>query len=176
MAKKRGRKRFTRYLRGNIDQSFDLTTLAAADVVRSINNDTVNERTWLSSVVIGWSMKDLTITPDAGPIMVGVAHSDYTDAEVEAWIEETIGSWDEGALADQEVARRKIRRVGIFEAAGQALATQVLNDGKPIRTKCGWMLLQGQTVSYWAYNMGTAAIATTVPDVHVQGHANLWPR
>jgi len=27
----------------------------------------------------------------------------------------------------------------------------------------------------WAYNAGSNALATTVPNVSVDGHANLWP-
>ncbi len=175
---KRGRgkrRKFQRYLRGNIDLTWSLGALAGADVITQAVQDAVEERAYLSSIKATYSMKDLTITPDAGPLHMGVMHSDYTDAECEEWIELATG-WAEGDLQSREVANRKIRRIGSFEASGQALATQVLNDGKPITTKCGWVLTTGQNVRFWVYNSGTASLATTTPDVTVQGHANLWPR
>ncbi len=174
MARKPVRK-FQRYLRGNIDLTFSLGSLAGADVLTSAVQDAVEERAWLSSVHASYTMKDLTITPDAGPLHMGVCHSDYSDAEVEEWIELTTG-WAEGDLVAREIAKRKIRRIGSFEASGQALATQGIQDGRMITTKLGWMLTTGQNIRFWVYNSGTAALATTAPDVTVQGHANLWPR
>ncbi len=171
----RGKRKFTRYLRGNIDLTFSLGALAGADVITQAVQDAVEEKAWLSSIKATYTMKDLTITADAGPLHMGVCHSDYSDAEVEEWIELTTG-WAEGNLQSREVANRKIRRIGSFEASGQALATQVLNDGRPINTKCGWSLTTGQNVRFWVYNSGSAALATTTPDVSIQGHANLWPR
>jgi len=40
----------------------------------------------------------------------------------------------------------------------------------------GWILTTGNGVDFWAYNMGDAAVVTTVPQVSINGHANLWPR
>lgn len=171
----RGRRKFTRYIRGNIDLTFSLGALAGADVITQAVQDSVEERAYISSVRATYTLKDLTITADAGPLHMGVCHSDYSDAEVEEWLELTTG-WAEGDLVSREIAKRKIRRIGSFVAAGQALATQALNDGRPITTKCGWVLTTGQAIRFWVYNSGTAALATTVPDVTVQGHANLWPR
>ncbi len=169
------RRRFSKYIRGNIDLTFSLGALAGSDVITQAVQDAVEEKAWVSSVVGTYTMKDLTVTPDAGPLHMGVCHSDYSDAEVEEWIELTTG-WAQGDLVSREIAKRKIRRIGSFEAAGQALAVQALNDGRPITTKCGWMLTTGQNVRFWVYNSGSAALATTTPDVTVQGHANLWPR
>lgn len=120
-------------------------------------------------------MSDFTIGAGIGPFLVGIAHSDYTAAEVEAWIEQT-QSWNEGDLIGQEIAKRKIRIVGTFHNFGDAATTFTLNDGKPIATKLGWILIQSQQLSLWAYNLGTAAVATTVPTVNVQGHVNLFPQ
>ncbi len=169
-----GRRKMGRYIRGSVDENLLLTTLAAKTAVSAVFDETVNERSLISSLVATWSLGDFTLGSDIGPVMVGVAHSDYTDAEIEAFIEAT-GSWDEGDKIQQEVSRRKVRRVGIFPSA-PGPADLVLNDGKPIKTKLNWILNQGQTLRVWAYNMGASPIATTVPDVGVQGHANLWPR
>jgi len=175
MAKRKGRRPFRRYLRGNIQEDLDLGTLAAQTPVSALFDETVQERTLVSSIDVLWSMTDWTITTDAGPIIVGVAHSDYTDAEIEAYIENT-GSWDEGdKVQSREIAKRLIRHVGVFDVAiTNEIST--LNDGKPIKTKLNWILTQGQTLRVWAYNQGQAAVATTTANVHLQGVAHLWPR
>ncbi len=165
-----------RYIRGNVDENLGLGTLGAGTAVSVSFDETVNERTLVSSLVASWSLSNWTPINDVGPIVVGVAHSDYTDAEIQAYLDNT-GSWNEGdKIQQREVGRRLIRRVGQFEIPDDAQSAVVLNDGKPIKTKLNWILLQGQTLRYWAMNQGTAAIATTNPDVRLQGHANLWPR
>ena len=175
MAKKPKRK-FRKYLRGQVDEDLSLGTLAARTMISAIFGNTVNERTFVSSVKASWSLTDYTIGGNIGPILVGIAHSDYSTAEVEAFIENT-GSWNEGDQISQEIGRRKIRIVGTFMTdLTDRAAAFVLNDGKPITTKCGWILLQGQSLRLWAFNLGSAAVATTDPNVHLEGHANLWPR
>ncbi len=178
MAKGRKRRSMGRYIRGNVDESLTLTTLQPRDVASIDFDETVNERTLVSSLVAAYSLDDLTEGAGIGPIMVGVAHNDYTTAEVEEFIENT-GSWDEGDLVSQEVGKRKIRVIGIFETAASVatgLGAATLNDGKAIKTKLNWILNQGQTLRLWAYNLGTAAVATTVPEISCQGHVNLFPK
>jgi len=178
MARKgKGRGRRKRYLKGAVDENLLLTTLGPKDVVSQIFGSVVNERTLVSSLVGTWSLSDFTSGDDIGPVLVGVAHSDYTAAEIEEFIE-IADSWNEGNLVAQETARRKIRKIGIFEDqdAGSATADSVLNDGKPITTKLNWIMLQAQSLQIWAYNLGDGAIATTIPEVNLQGHANLWPQ
>ncbi len=164
-----------RYIRGNVDEKMALTTLAARTLVSNVYAESVEERTYISSQVVTHSLSDLTLGTGIGPIMVGVAHSDYSAAEIEEFIENT-GSWSEGDLVQsKEVGARRIRIIGIFRME-QGVMDAVLNNGKPIRTKLGWILTTGQTLDQWAYNLGSAPIATTVPQYNVEGHANLWPR
>ncbi len=173
---KRGRgRKFRKYLRGSVDESLALTTLAAKTVAEQVFGDTVNERTFVSSVVLRWSLTAFTKSTGDGPIMCGISHSDYSAAEIEAWIENA-DSWDEGNLVQQEIAKRKIRMVGVFENPIDEADSVVLNYGKSIRTKCGWILNQGQSLNLWGYNMGTSPLATTAPVLQAFGHANLWPR
>jgi len=142
--------------------------------VKNAVDDTLTEKAWLSSVKATWSLQNATPGAGIGPILVGVAHSDYTLTEIEEWIE-NLQSWEEGDKRQQEVARRKIRRVGILGTGANLADMITLNDGKPVHTKCGWQLATGQTVALWYYNAGTAAFATTTPTVATEGHANLWP-
>lgn len=164
-----------RYIKGTVDEELGLGSLAATTLQGTSFDDAVTERTYISSLVATWTMKNFTVVENAGPILVGVCHSDYTDAEIEEVIESTT-TWEEADMIGQELAQRKIRRIGIFPGPTLNLATQVLNDGKPIRTKLGWILNTGQTLRVWAYNMGGVALASTTPEIFVQGHVNLWPR
>ncbi len=176
MAKhKGGRKPFRRFLKGVADERTLLTTLAARTLFGAVFDDAVTERTYASSIVATYTMDNWTPIVEAGPIMVGVAHSDYTDAEVEAVIE-NLGSWEEGSLVEQEIAKRKVRVIGIFDTPEGIEDTIPLNEGRPIKTKLGWILLGGQTLRLWGYNLGQAAVATTVPNVYCQGYVNLWPQ
>ncbi len=160
------------YLDGNIDQDLGLATLAAKTGILTATN-TVSEKRRVSSVRCTYALTDWTVNANSGPIMILVAHSDYTLAEVEEWIERS-GSWSMSDLVADEVRRRKIKRIGIFRIPPTAHGA-VLNDGKPIRTKLNWTLITGQGLNFVGYNLGTAALTTTSPNVNIQGKANLWP-
>lgn len=166
---------FTNYLRGSVDESLSLGTLAPLVVIGDNFDEVVEGRTRLSSIVAVYSLSNATPGAAIGPVLVGLAHSDYTDAEIEQWIE-TTGSWSRGDMVQtKEIAQRRIRKVGVFSSwVDGASAIVVLNDGKPIKTKLNWQLEEGQTAKLWAYNMGGVAFATTDPVVKAQGHANLW--
>lgn len=173
---KRRRRRMGKYIRGQVDENLPIGTLAARTLSVAGFDESVTERTFVSSMVASWSLSDWTTGQNIGPLLVGVAHGDYTAAEIEEVIENT-GSWNEGNLVSQEIGKRKVRIVGTFRSANtDGSGTAVLNEGRPITTKLGWILLTGQTLDLWAYNLGSAAFATTDPDLHVEGHANLWPR
>ncbi len=164
----RGRKKFRRYLRGQVVLGQALGALATGSGIRIIPPDTVEESTWCSSVRCTYAISDWTDGADEGPLIFGIAHSDYSLPEVEEWIENT-QSWSIGALPEQEIARRKIRRVGELGDNGE------LNDGKPVTTKCGWMLHSGDNIIWWVWNTGAQSL-TTGADFTVNGHANLWPQ
>lgn len=175
MAKHRRRRKFRRYIRGNIELNIDIGTLAAKTLAAQVNGSVVEEKTFLSSVVARYNLSQVTPLAGVGPLVFGLAHSDYSAAEIEAFLEQT-GSWTEGDKISQEVARRKIKIVGQFEKTDSSAITTVnYNEGKPIRTKLGWVLTTGQTFDLWIYNMGEVAYASTDPDLTMIGHANLFP-
>ncbi len=173
--KPKSRRRRGRYLKGSVDEQLDLSTLAPATLISVDFDEAVNERTLISSIVYDASMKGFTPATDVGPIMVGVAHGDYSDPEIEAVIE-NLGSWNEGNKISQEISKRLVRILGIFPSPSSALDSVNLNDGLTKKAKLNWILLQGQSLTYWAYNLGQAAVATTDPRLQLSGHANLWPR
>ncbi len=175
MAKPKRRRRMGRYIRGNVDEKLSLTTLAAATAVSEIFDQVVNERTLVSSIVASYSMLNMTPAAADGPILVGVCHSDYTDTEIGEFVTAT-GGWDEGNKIAQEQMSRKIRRIGTFQNPPDVTTPAVLNDGRQIKTKLNWILLQGQSLRLWAFNTGSSALDTTVPVVHANGHVNLFPK
>ncbi len=150
-----------------IVEALPLLTLANLDVLGENFPDTVDRPTFVISSDLLMSIGGLT--PGEGPIVVGVAHVDYTDAEIEEWIENQ-GSWGTSDLVGQEIARRKIREVGQF--SGET-ADEVLNDGKPVHTKLRFMLNAGSTLKYWAYNR-SGAVLTTGSSVFIEG--TVWAR
>ncbi len=177
MARHKNRKggKFRRYLKGIVDEQLSIGTLAGRTMAKADFDDTVVSRTLVSSVEAIYALSDVTLGENIGPLMVGLAHSDYSFGEIEQVIE-NLGSWDEGSLPEQEISKRKVRIIGIFQRFATVTgAIYTLNDGKPIKVKLNWMLLPGQTLSLWAYNLGSAAYASTVPELDCQGHANLWP-
>lgn len=163
------------YIKGNIDLNYALGTLAPADVLVQAVQDSVTERARVTSIVCSYALSDFTPTANAGPLIQGVAHSDYSDAEIEEWIELSTG-WDVGDRVSREISSRLIRRIGTFPAPVTAGDDTVLADGRPIKTKLNWMLETGQNLKFWTYNTGSAALATTDPNVSVAGHANLFTR
>ncbi|MFQ0997901.1 hypothetical protein [Gilliamella sp. CG33] len=174
-ARPRRRRRMGRYIRGNIDLDLSLGTLASKTAVLDAT-EVVTEKALVSSIVATYSLSNMTAAADVGPIEVGVAHSDYSLAEIEGYLERTV-SWSEGDLISKEISSRKVRRVGVFDfPSPSGSGSYSLNDGKAIKTKLNWILTTGQGLNFWYYNQGTQALATTDPNGNIVGHANIWPR
>ncbi len=162
------------YLKGNVNEQLSLGTLAAKTLISAIFDEVAVEKTLVSSIVGTYAINDLTEASGDGPILVGIAHSDYTASEIEAVIEAT-GSWDPGDKIQNEIGKRLVRKIGVFDVEATGLTvTDVLNDGKPIKTKLNWSLTTGKSLQLWAYNMGTSPLGSTDPTVTVEGHCNLW--
>ncbi len=174
-AKPRRRRAMGTYIRGNINLDLTLGTLAAKTAVLSAFQDTVVNRTFVSSIVATITLSGATPADNVGPVLFGYAHSDYTGAEIEEFLE-NITNWDAGDKVSQEISSRLIRKVGSLEIPGVAGASAVFNEGRVTKTKLNWMIQAGQTIDFWCYNLGTSAFATTDPNVNCAGHANLWPR
>ncbi len=179
MAKKRGpnRPKFrgSNYFAARIDVLIDLATLAAQTGVRVLTADAVDEKSLVSSIECTYALTDETPTADAGPIDMYVHHPDYTLAEVEAFIENTL-SWSRNDMVAQEIANRRIRLIGTFpdSASGVVASAVTLQNGRKIKTKLNWQLRSGQGLGFVAYNNGSAAMATTDADVRISGKANLF--
>ncbi len=166
--KSKSRKRnFSNYIKGRVDHSLAAGSLTTLNVVSSILGNTAEEATRIGGIRAGWSSSGFT--PGEGPIYVGVAHSDYTAAEIEECLE-VADSWNKGNKTDRERGKRLIRTIGAFPLVS---AAETLNDGKPIYTKLNWRVESAQSLSVWIYNR-TSGTLTTGGAVNILGHANLW--
>lgn len=174
--KPRRKRRYGNYLKGDIKATLAVGSLAAVSLISVAATETVIEKTRVSSVECIWSLSDFTALVNDGPLMCGLAHSDYTDAEIEQWVENA-GSWNAGDKVNQEIAKRFIRKIGVFRTedatAASIAATATLNEGMPIKTKLNWSLVTGQTLKFWVYNLGSSAL-TTGTIMNIDGHANLF--
>jgi len=176
MAKRKGKGKFRAYQRGivNVEQAFGALgpkVLAGQDFP-----EVVVEKTWCSSIDVAWTLSNVTPVADAGPILVGVAHNDYTNAEVEEFLE-NVNSWDRSDLVQsREIGKRFVRQIGIFEMPDSVTDSVRLNDGRKIHTKIGWMLQSGQTLKMFSYNLGAVGMSgASAPNVAGRGVAHLWP-
>ncbi len=162
-----------RYRRGVVNAELTTSVLAAKTASKANFPEAVSETARVSSVVASYTMQNFTPVEDSGPVLVGLAHSDYSVAEIEQYLE-NVNGWDSGDLVQsREIAKRFVRQVGIFPTPRDLLSAVVLNDGKPIKTKLNWPLASGQTIVVWVYNQGTVGFTTAV-EIDVRGHANLW--
>ncbi len=146
-----------------IEEEIAVGALTTGTVV-SVAGQTVVDRMYLISMDSTWALKDFTA--GEGIIEVGVAHSDYTVAEIAEALDAST-NWDRGNLVAREQARRKVRRVGVFDGLS---AEEVLNDGKPIRTRLGWVVNNGDGLNYWARNKN-AGTFTTGAEIQISGKA-----
>ncbi len=121
-------------------------TVAADDVTSQVLTEILTEERRVLSVESTYAMRGLAAGD--GPADYGVAHSDYTAAEIEECLE-AANAWDEGDKVAQEQANRLVRQIGIFTEEETAL-----NDGQPIKTRLNWRLATGDTLQFWIRNRG----------------------
>ncbi len=172
----RRRRNMGQYIRGNIDENLLLGTLATKTLISDDWDEQVQERALISSIVATWSLDQ--VTSPQGPILFGVAHSDYTAAEIEEVIENA-GSWSVGDKVNQEISKRLVREIGTLQADSESSSGPTdykFNNGRMMKTKLNWMLETGQTLKMWAYNLSASPLATTDPALRANGHANIWQK
>lgn len=92
-------------------------------------------------------------TAGDGPLEFGVAHGDYSDSEMEEWIE-AIASWNDEDQVLQERRRRKCRKIGILPGLS---TEEVWNNGVMKRVKLGFTLQEGLDMAVWCYNADDTA-------------------
>ena len=170
----RGRRPKGVYVRGGIEEVLDLGTLQTSTVIETAFDNTSPETCLVSSIVVGATLNGLTAPQ--GPIWFGVAHSDYSAAEIQESLL-VVGSWDRGNKIAQEQSKRLVRQLGIFttDAASGVVDVQVW-DGAMRKFKLNWLLNPGDGLNWWCMNVGEVILSGTDPEASLFGHANLWMR
>ncbi len=166
MAKKRSMKG---YHRVNVDKLITVGALTTDTVLeQGLTPDGAIEPSIVTSVDLHWGITGHTA--GEGPLVVGVAHNDYSAAEIQEFLE-NVTSWDTGDMISQEKANRKIRVVGEFPGAE---AVETLNDGKSIKTKLNWKVEIGSTLDAWIFNKDQATL-TSGTILLFNGKINVFP-
>lgn len=166
MAKKPVRRRQSGFFVARVSGELALGSLAAGVVIVGNITNVSDRPLFLIAADLTWIAKD--ITPGEGPIVFGLAHSDYSAAEVEEWFEQATG-FVFGDMVEKEQAGRKCREIGAIDfglADGQGDAR--FNDGKQKRTKLGFAIQSGQTLNMFARNMDGTAL-TTGTEINASG-------
>ncbi len=102
----------------------------------------------------------------------GLAHGDYTAAEIEESLE-AITAIDLGDKVAQEQANRLVREIGTFagSTAGVANAGAIFNDGRRMKVRLNWAMSIGQQVTLWIRN-SSGVVYTTGSVITMNG--DLW--
>ncbi len=166
--KRRPRRRFN-LRRVRISQFVNAGALASADViVGPITNNLADDMRFVS-LNASYSLADIGATIDDGQEF-GLAHSDYTAAEIEECLE-AAAAIDLGNKVIQEQANRMVRFIGQFQGAPGTGAGKSFNNGLPIKIKLNWAMAANDQLSLWIRN-GSGTVWTTGARVVVSG--DLW--
>ncbi len=151
MARKRSRKARPFNLRKvRINTRVALGALVADSLVAGgITNSSTNPYR-IMSVELSYSIVDLGATADDGQTF-GLAHGDYTAAEIEACLEAS-GAIDVGDMIARETSNRLVRELGSMQGAPGTGAGRSHNNGQPVKTKLNWGMSLGDTIRVWCRN------------------------
>ncbi len=153
-------------LPGRIDEELTVGALVNNDVISTTFGQSVDEPRRIMSIDTIVATHDFTA--GEGGLVVGIAHSNYTAAEIEEFLE--IDNWVTTDKIAQEQGGRLVRILGTFPLA---VAAESLNDGMKFRTKLNWLLVSGDTLQSWAWNQSGNTL-TTGGIVEIKGTA--WMR
>jgi len=143
--------------------------LASLDVMAAPIMSAPTERIRVVTADLSFILADLTATDDGAE--VGLAHGDYTVAEIEECLEAQ-GAVDQGDKIANERSNRLVRSIGVFtDPPGATGGGSRLNGGLQIKTRLNWVLTTGDVINVWIRN-GSLTIYSTGASILCQG--NLW--
>lgn len=140
-----------------VNESLAIGSVTTGVVIVGALTSNGPQRKFLLSAMLSWGLSGYT-TGD-GPIHVGLAHGDYTVAEIGEWFNAT-GALDTQNLVAQEQTRRKIRDAGIFEFGAELSQSDVLNEGMPMKTALKFILGDSEDLNVWVRNSGAGTLGT----------------
>ncbi len=153
----RSRRRFN-LRKVRVAASLAIGALATKDVVAGPGMNTSANPYRLMSVDLAYSLTDLAALIDDGQEF-GLAHSDYTAAEIEECLESQ-GAIDIGDKIAQEQANRLVRIIGQFTGAPGSDGNKDFNDGRKLKTKLNWAMGIGDSLEIWVRNASDTVYTT----------------
>ncbi len=144
-----------------VDKQITLSTLADATFLAAdLFGGNLVEDLYVSSTDLLWTIRGHTA--GEGPIEVGVAHGDYSVAELAQW--GTSNQFDPDDLIDKEHNRRLVRSSGMFPGLS---TEEALNNGTKLKTIVKFIIGDGKPFNIWALNASGAVLTTgCVVEVH----------
>lgn len=121
---------------------------------------TLGEDLFITSIKAAWSME--AHTAGEGPYSVGFHHSDLSVTELVEGL--TAQQTDPDDIIANERGRRPARKVGTFSGLN---TDEVLNDGRPIKTKIKWSVGDGHNPAMYCLSHATSTTTGTV--INCQG-------
>ncbi len=162
MAKHRNRrKRGAGFVAVPVTAELGLSTLGDNTVLTQSILGALGEEMFFISADLTWTLAEATA--GEGPIKVGVAHGDLTAAEINEALDAS--PLDRDDIIANERRRRPVRTVGMFRST---TATEVLNDGRKIRTTIKMKVGIGHDLNFWARNQSGATL-TAGTQIQVDG-------
>ncbi len=149
------------------------TALATGDVVVGAITSATTNTLRLISADLAYAWEDIQAQIDDGAEF-GLAHSDYSAAEIEECLEAQ-ASIDLGDKIAQEHANRLVRSIGKMPANTVAAGSGVVfNDGNKKKTRLNWLLSIGDTLNLWIRN-GSGVVWTTGSTIGAIGDLYVLP-
>ncbi len=167
--KRTSRRRSFNLRKVRVASSLSVGALASLDLISADLTAAVSDPIRVVSVDCSYSIVDLAAFIDDGQEF-GLAHSDYSDTEIEECIE-AFASIDLGNKVAQEQANRLVRTVGFFQGGGASTDSSMsFNNGMPYKVKLNWRLSTGDSIRIWVRN-GSDTVYTTGTGLLVVGNA-----
>ncbi len=144
--------------------------LASEDVTAVALTDVTVDPLQAISFNATYSWVDLSAAGD-GALEFGLAHGDYTAAEIEECLE-AAGGINQSDKTEMERANRLVRRIGVISTAvAGAGEEKEWNNGRQVKTKLNWRLGTGIALNIWFRN-GSGTVYVTGSSMAVLG--TLW--
>ncbi len=122
--------------------------VVAGDILASLSEDF-----WVNAVKLSWTLNGAT--PGEGPLVIGVAHGDYSVTEIKENLDVSYIDPDDKIAREQ--ATRLVRRVGQFPVLA---ADEVLENGIEVLTKCRFTIGDGKSLDAWVMNRSGSTLTT----------------
>ncbi len=156
-----------RWLRPRLAQEIVLGALSTDTLIsESSGGSAVSNRVRVASIDVMVGIHNHTA--GEGPIVIGVAKGDYTDAEIQEWFL-ALAAWNDEDEIAREQSKRYCRVLGML---GGASVSERLWDGRQRKFRLNWSIGEGQSINFWAFNSDSNDL-TTGSVVNVDGHANV---